>query len=191
MPAPTTHGFSEKVALIANGADGVGRAAAMQLALLGCYVIVGCSDLTENERDAMNELKSLGTLAHFIEETEPSELVNAAAAIFGRIDFLVNCVKDQTDSSFQIETLTKSAANLLNERPRPAIVNVVHSTESVKFVEDIPSRIRQNCVVSDSTPQSMEGGLFTNNSFDSTARVVLFFLSGDAKSLKRQTLQVG
>lgn len=191
MPAPTTHGFSEKVALIANGADGVGRAAAMQLALLGCYVIVGCSDLTDNGRNAMNELKSLGTLAHFIENEEPAELVTAAATIFGRIDFLVNCVKDQTNSSFQIETLTKSAAPLLNERPRPAIVNVVKSAESVRFVDDVPSRIRQNCVVADSTTRSMEGGLFTNNSFDSTARVVLFFLSGDAKSLNRQTLHVG
>jgi hypothetical protein len=191
MPAPTTHGFSEKVALIANGADGVGRATALQLALLGCYVIVGCSGITDNDRNALNELKSLGTLAHFIEEEEPLKLVEAAVGIFGRIEFLVNCVKSEQDSTFQIETLANSAASHLNERPRPAIVNVVSSPEAVHFVDGLPTRIRQNCVVSDSKPQEMEGGFFTVNSFDSTARVVLFFLSGDAKSLNRQTLRVG
>ena len=41
MPAPSVHAFAEKVALITDGSNPVGRAVAMQLALFGSYVIVG------------------------------------------------------------------------------------------------------------------------------------------------------
>ena len=64
MPAPSVHAFAEKVALISDGANPVGRAVAMQLALQGSYVIVGLS--SDEHAGAIEELKNLGTLANAV-----------------------------------------------------------------------------------------------------------------------------
>ena len=66
MPTPSSHAFAEKVALITDGANPIGRAAAMQLALYGCFVIVGFSEETPENFRALEELKSLGTLANAV-----------------------------------------------------------------------------------------------------------------------------
>ena len=66
MPAPSVHAFAEKVALITDGSNPVGRAVAMQLALFGSYVIVGLPAESKKEEHALNELKSLGTLANAV-----------------------------------------------------------------------------------------------------------------------------
>ena len=66
MPTPSQHAFSEKVALITDGTNPIGRAVAMQLALFGSYVIVGYPQSSDEDKRALEELKSLGTLANAV-----------------------------------------------------------------------------------------------------------------------------
>ncbi len=147
MPAQSIHAFAEKVALISDGANPVGRAVALQLALQGCYVIVGFSNISEESRRTLQELQSLGTLANHV-ETDAStvegakNLVAEVEKLYGRLDLLVNTLKYRTDSAFEeiseavwtrtIDAnlkatffVTQAAVRLMKARPKPAIVNVV------------------------------------------------------------------
>jgi 3-oxoacyl-[acyl-carrier protein] reductase len=146
MPAQNLGGFSEKVALVTDGASGVGRAVALQLALQGCYVIVGYSNADEKAKGALDELQSLGTLAHAV-ETDCSTLEGAqnlvaeVEKIYGRLDLLINTLKHEPQATFEEinETLwtqtidanlkamffvTQAAVRLMKPRPKPVIVNV-------------------------------------------------------------------
>ena len=190
MPAPTIHGFAEKVALVINGSEGVGRAVALQLALQGCYVIVSFQKTSDEQTNALEELKSLGTLANAFEFVDAKSLINEVNNLFGRLDLLVNCVKSEDDSTFQIKTLTVEALDLLKFRPKPSIVNVLFDNQEIYFFENLPDKIRQNCVVIKPINEVKEHGLFSVNNYDDTARVVLFFLSSKAKSLNKQVLYV-
>ena len=147
MPAQSVHAFAEKVALITDGANPIGRAVALQLALQGCYVIVGFSDANEENKRALAELKNLGTLANAVEaDTESVEgakkLIAEVESLFGRLDLLVNTLKFKSDSTFQEiseEVFDKTVAanlkstffvmqeaiRLMSARPKPKIVNVV------------------------------------------------------------------
>lgn len=150
MPAPSVHAFAEKVALITDGANPVGRAVAMQLALQGSYVIVGFS--SESESNAVEELKSLGTLANAVRADIATvegakTLVSEVEKMFGRIDLLVNCLKLETDSAFDetsenvFETavsanlksaffVTQEALKLMKPRPKPKVVNLVSAIDT-------------------------------------------------------------
>ena len=143
----SVHQFAEKVALVSDGASEIGRAVALQLALQGCYVIVGFSSANEQTKSALTELKNLGTLAHAVETdcatVEGARgLVAEVEKLYGRLDILVNCLKLKGDSSFQeIEEdawtksvnanlkanffVTQAAVNLMRARPKARIVNVV------------------------------------------------------------------
>ena len=134
MPAQSIHAFAEKVALVINGSEGVGRAVALQLALQGCYVIVSFSGESIENKRALAELKSLGTLAHSVEWTNAKNLIDEVDKLFGRLDLLINCVKSEADSTFQIETMTNESIRLMNERPKPSIVNVVMTKENIILV---------------------------------------------------------
>src|SRR5688500_19928257 len=106
MPAPSIHAFAEKVALITDGENPIGRAVALQLALLGAYVVVGFANSTEENRRAIGELQNLGTLANAVEADVSTvegaqKLVREVEQMFGRIDLLVNCLKSSTDSTFE------------------------------------------------------------------------------------------
>ena len=106
MPAYSSHAFAEKVALVTDGENPIGRAVALQLALLGCYVIVGFSKTDENSKRALLELQSLGTLANAVEaNTSTVEGAKALAAevekMFGRLDLLINTLKFRYDSTFE------------------------------------------------------------------------------------------
>ena len=152
MPAQSVHAFSEKVALITDGANPVGRAVALQLALLGSYVIVGFPENSAENKSALNELKSLGTLANAVETDIQSVegakiLVGEVEKMFGRLDLLINTSKFLPDSSF-LETsvdvwaktvqtnlksaffITQAAISLMKTRPKPAIVNVAYFEEN-------------------------------------------------------------
>lgn len=147
MAVQSVHQFAEKVALITDGANPVGRAVALQLALQGCYVVVGFSNASEDDRRAVRELESLGTLATAV-ETDAStadgakNLIDAVGKLYGRLDLLVNTLKLRVDSSFEetgetVWTQTvdanlkaaffvmQAAVKLMKARPKPAIVNVV------------------------------------------------------------------
>lgn len=188
MPAPTTHGFAEKVALVINGSEGIGRAVALQLALLGCYVIVSYEKTSEEQTNALEELKSLGTLANSFQYSDSETLFNEVNQLFGRLDLLVNCVKTETDSVSQIETITNEALELMKFRPKPTIANVISENQIVYFYPDLPNNFRQNCVVKKEKNQVIEHELFSTNNNDDIARVVLFFLSSEAKALNQQVL---
>lgn len=151
MPAQSIHAFAEKVALITDGANPVGRAVALQLALLGCYVVVGFSGVSEESRRALEELKSLGTLANAVETDAATvagakNLVAEVENLYGRLDLLVNTLKFEPQTSFaetaedvwqraidanlkSVFFVTQAALPLMSPRPRPSIVNIVSDCE--------------------------------------------------------------
>ena len=130
----------------------------MQLALLGCYVIVGFSETTSEEQNALEELKSLGTLANAVETDLASvngmkKLVGEVEKLYGRLDLLVNCLKFRGDSEFENTTeelfddiingslkstffVTQEAMRLMNPRPKPKIVNVLSACDTEKSERD-------------------------------------------------------
>lgn len=159
MPTPSQHAFSEKVALITDGSNPVGRAVAMQLALYGSYVIVGFSKTTDEDKRALDELKKLGTLANAVEYDYESvegakNLVAEVENLYSRLDLLVNCLKFEVNSEFENttesdfnETLnlglrsaffaTQEALRLMNQRPKPKIVNVISAVDTIESEKNI------------------------------------------------------
>jgi 3-oxoacyl-[acyl-carrier protein] reductase len=116
--------------------------------LLGSYVVVGFSKTSdEAAKRALEELKSLGTLAHAVEwDAATAEGARNLAAevekIYGRLDLLVNTLKFEPQSSFEetgedawqktiaanlksVFFVTQSVLPLMSPRPKPAIVNLV------------------------------------------------------------------
>lgn len=169
MPTPSTHAFAEKVALITDGANPIGRAAAIQLALYGCYVIIGFSDTKNETTRAIEELKALGTLANAVQADASTvegakNLVAEVEKMFGRIDLLVNCLKFTSDSAFEESTeedfdktiavnlksvyfVTKEALRLMRQRPKPKIVNVVSACDAEEFEQNLAFAASQKAVV--------------------------------------------
>jgi 3-oxoacyl-[acyl-carrier protein] reductase len=147
----SVHQFAEKVALITDGTDPIGKATALQLALNGAYVIVG----VPNGQDAdgsIEDLKMLGTLASAVNcdlrtAGGVDELVRSVEEKFGRIDLLVNCLKSRPESAFlemseseldgvysanvrSTLMVVQRANRLMADRSRARIVNVISSLDS-------------------------------------------------------------
>ena len=159
MPAPSQHAFSEKVSLITDGTNPIGRAVAMQLALLGSYVIVGFSKTSDENKRALEELKSLGTLANAFEVDTSTvdgakKLVSEVENLYGRLDLLVNCLKFRDDSEFVNTSeenfdatinanlksaffVTQEALRLMNPRPKAKIVNITSACDTEKALENV------------------------------------------------------
>jgi 3-oxoacyl-[acyl-carrier protein] reductase len=147
MSFQSVHQFAEKVALVTDGASEIGRAVALQLALQGCYVIIGFSHENEETRSALTELQNLGTLANAVEADASTvegakRLVSEVEKLYGRLDLLVNTLKFRGDSTFEeigeadwTQTVdanlkatffvTQAAIRLMRVRPKPSIVNVI------------------------------------------------------------------
>jgi 3-oxoacyl-[acyl-carrier protein] reductase len=169
MPTPSIHAFAEKVALITDGENPVGRAVALQLALQGAYVVVGFANSNEENKRALQELQNLGTLANAVEVDISSaagakKLVAEVEKMFGRIDYLVNCLKFPIDSEFEEtgeevfeESLNKNlkaayfvsqeAVRLMKSRPKPKIVNVVSSLDTDESAKNVLFAATQRAVV--------------------------------------------
>lgn len=152
MSVQSIHAFAEKVALVTDGDDPVGRAVALQLALQGAYVIVGFSRISESGKSALAEMQNLGTLASAVESDVATvggarDLVGAVEGMFGRLDFLINCLKFRDDSPFEETTdkifegtlganvkaaffVTQAAVRLMKSRPKPKIVNVASAIDT-------------------------------------------------------------
>lgn len=167
MPAPSVHAFAEKVALISDGANPIGRAVAMQLALQGSYVIVGLS--SDEHAGAIEELKNLGTLANAVKADISTvegakTLVSEVEKMFGRIDLLVNCPKHENDSVFADTNekafddsinaslkstffVTQEAIRLMKIRPKPKIVNLVSAIDTPETEGDVLYAATQNALV--------------------------------------------
>jgi hypothetical protein len=99
-------------------------------------------------------------------------------------------VKSDDDSTFQVNTMTNEALELMKFRPKPSIVNVINENQAVNFLNDLPANFRQNCVVTKEKDEIIEHELFSVNNYDDVARVVLFFLSSEAKALNSQVLYI-
>lgn len=169
MPTPSIHAFAEKVALITDGTSPIGRAVALQLALQGGYVVVVFDKSSDENRRALQELKLLGTLANAVEaDISTVEGAKKAAAeveaMFGRIDFLVNCLKFQNESAFDetgeeifTETINanlksaffivQAALNLMKPRPKPKIVNVVSALDTPETSSNVLFSASQNALI--------------------------------------------
>lgn len=150
MAVQSVHSFSEKVSLVTDGSNPVGRAVALQLALLGSFVIVGIPQNSDENIRALKELQSLGTIANAVESdlktvSGAKFLVNVVDKTFGRLDFLINTLKFEGESTF-LETdedlwketvdanlkstffVTQAAIPLMRSRPKPAIVNIGYAS---------------------------------------------------------------
>ncbi|MCB1023891.1 MAG: SDR family oxidoreductase [Acidobacteria bacterium] len=241
MSAHSQHAFSEKVALITDGANPIGKAVALQLALYGAFVITGYDPSANAESAALGELMSLGTLASTVEAdiSGPEgveKLISTVKDQFGRLDLLINCQDFRPDSAFSKTTekefdetiarnfrslffVTQHALQLMEDRPKPKIVNIVSDCNSEKLKADLgylsanaaiiaftkglaaslPANYRANVV------KVREGGkavskfdipddeLFRKPSgvdADDVARVVLFLLSGEAAGINGQVFMV-
>lgn len=237
MAIQSVHAFAEKVALVTDGASVIGRAAAMQLALLGCYVVVGFSDSTDENKRALGELQSLGTLANAVEADISTvegakHLVAEVEKMFGRLDLLINTLKFEPQSSFQetgedvwtqtvdanlksVFFVTQAAINLMQARPKPVIVNVAAdetngenpafaATQAAvvgltkSLAKQFAPKFRINCVAvgkgQKNTAEVLDAELFrpkTDVNHDDAARVIIYLLSSEAKSLTGQVLMVG
>ena len=187
MPA-SIHAFAEKVALVINGSEGIGRAVALQLALQGSYVIVSYTKQSAQQLNALEELKSLGTLASAFEFIDAENLLSEAANLFGRLDLLINCLDPKLNHSSRFRQSLKSLPHM-HFRPKPAIVNVISKPKNY-FYQDLPPNFRQNNVIVKKQKNEIEHNLFSVNNYDDTARVVLFFLSSEAKALNQQILYI-
>lgn len=188
MSVQSVHSFAEKVALVVNGAAGVGRAVALQLALQGAYVVCAHGELEEGDAAAVDRLRSLGTLAHSVPATDPESAVEGVESLFGRLDLLVNCVPPGPEAPGRISETTAVAARLMAARPKALIVNVVHDPADAVFADNLPAHFRQNAVVARPRVFSAPGDLVAATNHDDIARVVLFLLSNESKALNRQVL---
>lgn len=239
MSPQSIHAFAEKVALITDGTSRIGKAIALQLALQGAFVIVGFCDPSSDDESTINELRSLGTLAGSVNADLSTidgakSLVEAVKNSYGRLDLLVNCVRFQPEAAFEDTTgelftkivdlnvksaffVTQAAVNLMNDRPKPKIVNVVSACDTPETSQNaafslasagiveltrslaslLPGNFRVNCVrVSEkqTRPAAAENDLFHIDkgvSADDVARTILYLLSGEAIGLNGQILTVG
>ena len=169
MPVQSIHAFAEKVALITDGNSPIGRAVALQLALQGCYVIVGFSQISSAEQSALGELQNLGTLAAAVEAdvattAGAAKLVGEVEKMFGRLDLLVNCLKFEGDSTFEEITediyertlgenlkaaffVAQNAVRLMNTRPKPKIVNVASALDTPESKGNVAFAASQTALI--------------------------------------------
>lgn len=169
MSPASIHAFAEKVALITDGTSRIGRAVALQLALNGAFVNVGYSGASAEAESAIEELRSLGTLANAInidisDADGAKTLVESVQHLYGRLDLLVNCVSFQPLEPFQNVTeeifettiganirsaffVTQAALPLMKDRPKPKIVNVVSACDTPETEGNAVFALSQSAVV--------------------------------------------
>ena len=214
----SVHQFAEKVSLVTDITDPIGRAAALQLALQGSYVIGGVPKGSPDDGGLAEELRSLGTLAltaEYIPSTADGakELVDVVKGAFGRLDILVNCLKIGADSAFFepgetsgtddgiSDPVADAAIGLMGERPKPRMVFVFQwaATEAsgskhesqlaATFVMKLVERSPKNFRVNAvETVSGTESRLATAP--DDVARVILFLLSSEATAVNGQSIML-
>lgn len=228
MSTRSIHQFAEKVALVTDGTNPVGMAVALQLALNGSYVVVGKPN---GATASIAELESLGTLAMSVDwetsETGVKTLIDAVREKFGRLDLLVNCLKSESEVvSKDIDRtiglhlnsvcyVIEFAKELMSDRPKPRIVNVVSACDSDErnpvfaatqagiigltkaLAADLPKHFRVNAV-SISEKMAPTGGFDPELtrpmpliSPDNAGRTVLFLLSEESAGINGQMIDLG
>ncbi|QYO65723.1 SDR family NAD(P)-dependent oxidoreductase [Leptolyngbya sp. 7M] len=219
MSIGSIHAFSEKVALVTDASDPVGRAIAIQLALNGAYLLLGIASAKEDRVAAVKDLEEMGTLVNSF-EWEPdvvgsaAELVRRSFKPFERLDLLVNTLMVDVSkaddllsgrsSKMTIEKVlgsmieaTECAIPRMEERPKPRIVSVCRRRQA-------PDTVSQTIL---GATAGFIGGLahdlpdhFRVNAVsfsdqpgtapDNVARTVLFLLSGEAAGVNGQTIDL-
>lgn len=215
----TVHAFAEKVVLISDAGDSIGRAVAIQLALQGAFVV----GLFQNgEKSRLDELVELGTLANAF-DLDPSTTEGARAAagevnrIFGRLDLLVNCLKYDPEWSFETLTgsdfvrmansnlgsvcfLTQAVTDLMRSRPRPKIVNVTTSASPDPIFAATQSGVREfTASLARELPDNFRINCVAIDrsetkapvASDDIARIIVFLLSSESVGLNGQTITIG
>ena len=152
MPAQTSRGFAEKVAVVSDGANPFGCAVALQLALQGCYVIVGFADSSAETERSLAGLQEIGTLtgavrADVATTAGVTELFGQVEKMYGRLDLLINTAQFETKADFLVTDAnlfadiidrnlkstffcSQAAVKLMVNRPYAAIVNLVGENHS-------------------------------------------------------------
>ena len=136
------HAFTDRVAIVTGGTDGIGRDIALQLALAGCHVWVCGRSREKGEKTAA----LCPSQIHFV----PTDLTDSAACIsfvkrvtdaHGAVDYLVNNAADDSriafedvdDAAFEKQmainlrplfTITRAALPALKSSQGKAIVNL-------------------------------------------------------------------
>ena len=99
-------GLQNRVALIAGGSMGIGKASALALAREGAHLAI-CDrrkDLLEEVAQEISRETSqqiLPIVTDMTREEEVSNFVATAVEHFGRLDILVNCVGSSPGGAFQ------------------------------------------------------------------------------------------
>ncbi len=94
MANPALAAFKDKTAIVTGGASGIGRALAIEMSLLGCYVVLADREAEASE-DVLKTIHALGgkgsaEILDVRQATDVDALVRKTAVQQGGIDFMFN-----------------------------------------------------------------------------------------------------
>ena len=117
-------GLRDKVAIVTGASRGIGRAIAVELAREGCRVVL-CARGKEKLESATADVRALGPAAIGVTADVTTDagiqaVMDAALAMFQRIDVLVNNVGGSSGSSFQ-ETSVEDWQRSIDMNLMPAV----------------------------------------------------------------------
>jgi NAD(P)-dependent dehydrogenase (short-subunit alcohol dehydrogenase family) len=99
-------GLSERVAVVAGGATGIGAATASRLGAEGCRVVIGDVAADAAEQTAARIADAGGTASHvtfdLADPTSVADLIHSAATTYGGVDLLFNVGADM--STIRVDT---------------------------------------------------------------------------------------
>ena len=215
MPGQNLSSFTERVALVTNGAHGIGRAVSMQLALAGAYIVAHYEAADESSAHVIRQLEEIGTLGRGVAgdittQAGAAAVVAQVEAIYGRLDMLVNVSQTVAATAFGDLSETawrdvlannlssafccaQAALTLLRARPSPCVVNVMPEMSGAAGVAARAGLVglTQHLAV-ELAPRVRVNGVTVQGQppADEPARACYYLLSAEAKFLTGQILTV-